>query len=275
MSVVGVVDGQTTSGLNGPVEKKAKKMDSKKSSSSSSSSKLAKAEKSVKSSSSRPLAASSTDQGKSSSSSTDGRFSELDKKWSDRFNRLEALLLAKTVDQPQQSVFSTVKVTPSHAPPANVVRPDPFLKPAPQTSQLTDPAVDSPAQGSVPSLKRISRSMRGQDGSCSNRQYHGSSLHQQGGRYEVRPTLCPAMENLDLVYQQASYSEGTTHSRSSECGGRQTIQAGTDHSNRMVPSPTSLSKDLRKVAPTSNRSFCNKIQQQAPPLCLTGSGPRG
>ena len=148
MSVVGVVDGQTTSGLSGPVEKKAKKMDSKKSSSSSSSSKLAKAEKSVKSSTSQPPAASSTDQGKSSSSSTDTRFSELDKKWSDRFNRLEALLLAKTVDQPQQPVFSTVKVTPSHAPPANVVRPDPFLKPAPQTSQPTDPAIDSPATDS-------------------------------------------------------------------------------------------------------------------------------
>ena len=148
VSLVGVVDGQTTSGLSGPVEKKAKKMDSKKSSSSSSSSKPAKAEKSVKSSTSRPPAASSTDQGKSSSSSTNARFSELDKKWSDRFNRLEALLLAKTVDQPQQPVFSTVKVTPSHAPPANVVRPDPFLKPAPQTSQPTDPVVDSPATDS-------------------------------------------------------------------------------------------------------------------------------
>ena len=102
----------------------------------------------------------------------------------------------------------------------------------------------SRTRGSVSSLKRVSRSMRGQNGSCSNRQYHGSILHQQTGRYEVRPTLCPTMENLDLVYQPASYSAGTTHSPSFECGGRQVVQAGTDHSDRMVPSPTSFSKDM-------------------------------
>ena len=56
--------------------------------------------------------------------------------------------MAKTLDKPQDPVFSTVKVTPAHAPPANVVRPDPFLKPASQPSQLTDPAIDSPADSS-------------------------------------------------------------------------------------------------------------------------------
>ena len=56
--------------------------------------------------------------------------------------------MAKTLDRPQDPVFSTVKVTPSHAPPANVVRPDPFLKPASQPSQPTDPAIDSPATDS-------------------------------------------------------------------------------------------------------------------------------
>ena len=91
---------------------------------------------------------SSTDQGKSTTSSTDTKIADLDKKWSDRFNRLEALLLAKTLDPPRDPVFSTVKVTPSHAPPANVVRTDPFLKPASQPSQPTDPAVESPATDS-------------------------------------------------------------------------------------------------------------------------------
>ena len=50
VSVVGVVDGQTTSGLSGPVEKKPKKAESKK----STSAKPARSEKSVKSSSNRP-----------------------------------------------------------------------------------------------------------------------------------------------------------------------------------------------------------------------------
>ena len=107
VSVVGVVDGQSTSGLSGPAEKK-KKADTKKSS------KLVKYDKSVKSSSSRPPATSSTDQGKSSTSSTDSRISDLDRKWSDRFNRLEALLMAKTLDRPQDPTFNTVKVAPTH-----------------------------------------------------------------------------------------------------------------------------------------------------------------
>ena len=53
--------------------------------------------------------------------------------------------MAKTLDPPRDPVFSTVKVTPPHAPPANVVRTDPFIKPA---SQSTDPAVESPATDS-------------------------------------------------------------------------------------------------------------------------------
>ena len=56
--------------------------------------------------------------------------------------------MAKTLEKPQDPVFSTVKVTPAHALPANVVRPDPFLKPVSQPSQVTDPAVDSPATDS-------------------------------------------------------------------------------------------------------------------------------
>ena len=145
VSVVGVVDGQTTSGLSGPAEKKSKKVESKKSSTST---KPARSDKSVKSSSNPPPTTSTTEQGKSTTSSTDSKISDLDKKWSDRFNRLEVLLLAKTIDKPQDPVFSTVKVTPAHAPPANVVRPNPFLKPASQPSHLTDPAVDSPATDS-------------------------------------------------------------------------------------------------------------------------------
>ena len=119
VSVVGVVDGQTTSGLSGPAEKKSKKAESNKSSTTSA--KPARSDKSVKSSSNRPPTTSTTDQGKSTTSSTDSRISDLDRKWSDRFNRLEALLMAKTLDKPQDPVFSTVKVTPAHAPAANVV----------------------------------------------------------------------------------------------------------------------------------------------------------
>ena len=55
-------------------------------------------------------------------SSADARIDELDQKWSDRFNRLEALLLAKTMDK--EPTFSTVKVAPtSSAPPGITNKP--------------------------------------------------------------------------------------------------------------------------------------------------------
>ena len=148
VSVVGVVDGQSSSGLSGPVDKK--KLDKKAEKKSSSvksvkSDKPVKSDKSGKSSTSRPLATSSTDQGLSTTPSTDTRISDLDRKWSDRFNRLEALLMAKALDRPQDPVFSSVKVAPSRTPPANVVRSELFLKPATRPSQPADTDVGSPA----------------------------------------------------------------------------------------------------------------------------------
>ena len=78
VSVVGVVDGQGTSGASGlsrPDEKKKveKKTDKK---SSTSSTKSVKSDKPVKSSSSRPSSSSITDQGKSTTPSTDSRISD-------------------------------------------------------------------------------------------------------------------------------------------------------------------------------------------------------
>ena len=141
VSVLAVVDNQSTPGASTsePVEKK-KKTDPKHSKSS-------KSEKSVKQSSNRPATTSS--ESKPHSSSTDTKLLDMDKKWAERFNRLEALFLAKTVDPPRDPVFSTVKVTPAHAPPANVVRSDPFIKPQPQISQPTDPAGDSTTDSSL------------------------------------------------------------------------------------------------------------------------------
>ena len=141
VTVMGVVDGQSTPRSPGlsdqPVEKKKKKEDKK-----ASSEKSVKADKSVKSSSHRT----------SSSSSYDQKLEVMEQKWSDCFNRLEALLLAKSLDRPQEPVFTTVKVAPTHAPPASVST-EPFLKPTdqpfhrPPTSTLpaTDPASSATA----------------------------------------------------------------------------------------------------------------------------------
>ena len=59
-------------------------------------------------------------------------------------------------------------------------------------------------QSSFSSFKRVPKPMRGQNGSDSNRQHHGSVLHQQGRRHKVRPTVCVTLENLDLVHRETS-----------------------------------------------------------------------
>ena len=122
VSVIRSVDGQDTVLSAQPAEKKKKVEDKKKS-------------VKFKASASRPAAV-----------STDQRFDELDQKWSDRFNWLEALLLARTLDQPQQEpTFGTVKVVPAHSPPASVIRSEPFIRP---TDQQASQAADRPSGSS-------------------------------------------------------------------------------------------------------------------------------
>ena len=131
------------------------------------------------------------------------------------------------------------------------------------------------AKSSLSGSKRVPQTMHRQNGVGCNRQYHRSGLYQQGRRHEVGPTLCSTLENLDLVHQEASNSEGTTHSRPPECSGRQTVQIRSDHSDRMVPLARNLPSHMRQVAPASNRSLCDEVQQQTTPVRITGSGPQG
>ena len=129
-------------------------------------------------------------------------------------------------------------------------------------------------KSSLPSFKRFPKPMRWKNGSGSNRQYNSSVIHQQGRGHEIGPTLCLTLENLDLVHRESSDSKGPTHYRSLKCSGRQTVQIGSDHSNRMVPPSRGFPSPVQQMAPTSNRSLCYDIQQVAP-VCITSSGSHG
>ena len=130
-------------------------------------------------------------------------------------------------------------------------------------------------KSSLFSSKRISRPLHRQYSTCGIRQHYSSVLHKQGGRHEVGPTLCPTMENLDLVYQTPSDTESPTHPRPTECGSRQAIPPRPDHSNRMVPPSRGFSSFVQQVAPAQNRSICHEVQQQVTSVCVTSSGPTG
>ena len=129
MSVIGPVEKQAISPTEPPPDKKTKK-DTKK---------IAKREKS-------PSASTS----KASQGSTDDKIATLDSKWAERFNRLEALLLARNMEP---NFSADVKVTPARSPPASVSHSsEPFIRPS---SSTTFPGTGSSAERHQPTSKAM------------------------------------------------------------------------------------------------------------------------
>ena len=130
-------------------------------------------------------------------------------------------------------------------------------------------------KGGLLSPKEVPRPLSKQYRSGSYRQHHSGGLCKQGRGHEVRPSVCPSLEDHDLVYQQSGHHQSSPHPRSSECGSRQAIQIRPNNSDRMVSPSTDFSNNLRQMAPTPNRPFCNQIQQQISPVCVTSTRPSG
>ena len=84
--------------------------------------------------------------------------------------------------------------------------------------------------------------------------------------------MLPTLENLDLVLQETSDFKGPTHPRPTKSGGRQAIQTRPDHPDRMVPPSRDFSVNMQQVAPTTDRPFCYKVQQQVTSVCVTSAG---
>ena len=133
----------------------------------------------------------------------------------------------------------------------------------------------SGTKSSIPGFTRVPRPLFGQDSTSSNRQYDNCVLHKQGGRHEVGPTVCPTVVNLDLVHQETSDAQGPTYPRPAKCGSGQTIQAGPDHSDRVVSPSRGFSDIMQQVAPTSDRSLSHEVQQQVTSVCVTSTRSPG
>ena len=196
VTVMGVADGQSTSGLPSlsekPAEKKKKREDKK-----DPSSKPVKPDKSVKTSH-RP-----------SVDSTDQKLDAMEQKWSDRFNRLEALLLAKTLDR--EPTFSAVKVTPTHAPPASAISSEPFLNHSGQPSVSSQPS-HRPAVSTSPAIDPVEASTASKAGSDSSQPAHrpGTSA------VPNQPTKRPFSTAFDATRKDISSSDSDSESFSSD-----------------------------------------------------------
>ena len=127
-------------------------------------------------------------------------------------------------------------------------------------------------QGSSSGSQEFRAAVQGTDCSHSNGQHNCSLLHQQGGWYEIRFSVCPTLEAPILVSSQEDNSAGKTHPRSLECHSGQAIQTQSSDSDRVVPVSTGIQSLVFKMGPTADKSLCNSIQSQASQVCFSGSG---
>ena len=126
-------------------------------------------------------------------------------------------------------------------------------------------------QGSLSSLKRVPRSLCKPNSPSGYGQHNSRSIHKQGRRHEVGPSVCPPVENLDLVFPETSNSKSPSYSGQAKCDSRQAIQTGPDHPDGVVPCPGSISKPVQEVAPASNRSLRHQVQLQTTSVCVSSS----
>ena len=122
--------------------------------------------------------------------------------------------------------------------------------------------------------ERVPRPLFRRNSSCSNRQHHSGVIHKQGRRHEVGSTVCPLVENPDLVYHKTGDPQSPTHSRPAECGSRQANQARPDHPDRVVSPSRGPPNNMQHVAPAPNRPICHEVQQVTS-VCVTDTRSPG
>ena len=131
------------------------------------------------------------------------------------------------------------------------------------------------AKSSLSGSEGVPRSLLKSNSPSGHRQYYRSGLHKQRRRHEVGPTLCSTVANLDLVFPTSSDFKSPTHPRPFKCDSRQTIQARSDHPDRVVPPSGSFSKVMQQMAPASDRPICHEVQPQVTSVCVSSTGHPG
>ena len=124
-------------------------------------------------------------------------------------------------------------------------------------------------------LKRVPKPMHKQNCPSGHRQYYSSGLYKQGRGNEVGSAVCATVENLDLVFPATNDPKSPTYPWPTKCDSRQTIQAKSDHPNRMVPPSGHFSGLVQKMAPASDRPICHEVQQQVTSVCVSSAGHSG
>ena len=174
------------------------------------------------------------------SSSADDKIADLDSKWAEHFNRLEALILTKNFE-PQFS--ANVKVTPTHSPPSSIEQgSEPFIRPS---SSAVLPGTGFSAEKHQPT----SKAMTSQQSSSSKFPGTGSSAskHQSASQTKTsRPassTKFPGQGSSATTHQPASQTKTDRPTPAGDIGTDPTplTQHGTHRpptTDRPMPSDT-------------------------------------
>ena len=133
----------------------------------------------------------------------------------------------------------------------------------------------SRAKGGPSGPQEVRATVLGPDHFDSHGQHNGCLIHQQGGGYEIRLTLCPPLETAFLVQSQTDSSKGQAHSGKAECDSRQIVQEHSGYSDRMVPPAGSLRPLMCQVAHSPSGSLCNKVQSQTTQVCVPSTRSAG
>ena len=127
-------------------------------------------------------------------------------------------------------------------------------------------------QGRPASSKTVRAIVLEPDHSGVFRQHNSGLLHKQGGRYEIRLSLCSPLEAADVVQPEADCIKSKAYSGSPQCHCGQVVPARSGDTNGMVPPAGSLRPDLQKMAQTGGGPICDQVQSQTSQICVPSSG---
>ena len=127
-------------------------------------------------------------------------------------------------------------------------------------------------KGCLAGTKKVPVLSTGESRSTCHRQHYSCGIHKQGGRYEVRLTLCSSMDAPVLVQSETCCPKGQTRPRLSECDCRQIISTRPNNSDGMVSTSGGIRPPVSNLAPSPGRHVCDQVCVSSTRSQCLGSG---
>ena len=107
------------------------------------------------------------------------------------------------------------------------------------------------------------------------RQHLSGGIHQQTGWHSIGRTLCPDVENPNMVQSEQCDTQSTTHPGITQRNSRRPLQEEPDPINRVVPLSTNLQTNFQTLGESPSGPIRNQPEYKTPSLRLSNSRPSG